>query len=145
MNSLPILALGLVVSGYSYATAKLDDHFATTPVVQIVAYDAEGTDDFTVYDMANLASQTPTDMTATRCDTAAVMAKSLENDFEEGFVNSSIKADGLVMDLYASPDQGTWTLIHRGNDGISCVVSSGIGWSDASKPQDVFNPVHLST
>ena len=49
------------------------------------------------------------------------------------------------MDLYASPNQGTWTRIHRGNDGIFCVVSSGTGWADASPPADVINIVHLAS
>ena len=130
---------------YTYASAQLDKQFSHIPATQIVAYDAQGTDDFTVYDVANLSSQTPTDLTATRCDSAQVLANSLETDFEENFVNTSLQAEGLVMDLYASPNQGTWTLIHRGNDGISCVVSSGTGWTDASTPADVINIAHLAS
>ncbi|MEO8241652.1 MAG: hypothetical protein ABI832_05025 [bacterium] len=137
MNSLPILALGLVVSGYSYATAQLNDHTIRTPETQIIAYSAQKTDD--------VLADAQDSLSAPRCDLADELAGTLEGDFQENVVNTSLQADGLVMDLYASPDQGTWTLVHRGTDGISCVVSSGTGWTTQSMPQDVLAKVDLAT
>ena len=136
MNTLPILALGLVVSGYSFASAQLNDHFARPAETQILAYAAEGTDDF--------APDTNSALTAARCDAKDALASTLEADFQEDIINTSVQADGLVMDLYVSSDQGTWTLVHRGNDGISCVVSSGTGWTTRSTPQDVLASVNIA-
>ncbi len=138
MNPIPFLALAAVASGYAVATERLDQYFANMPEPEIVSYAASADGEFSVYDVMADGSDAVTEPT---CQTNDALAATLTHDFAETPVAQAVEGDGLVMQLWSSDLMGTWTMVHRGTDGISCIVSSGIGWTTASTPADVFDNV----
>lgn len=146
MNPIPFLALGLIASGYATLTSGIDSRVeaAVPPAAQIVAYPAyAGTDDVSIYDMPGM---TPSDAyDRPLCQDSAAMVASLDHDFAETLMDTSIQGDGLRIELYASTLMGTWTLVHKGDDGISCIVSSGTGWTDAASPEQVLAKADLAS
>jgi hypothetical protein len=148
MNTLPILALATVASGYAASTARLDDYFNSLPepAAEIMAWPAAPATGLSVYDMPGtvpghemLAYDQP------HCGVDAELTRALSQDFQEQKIDTRTRADGLLFDLYTSADMGTWTLVHRGDDGVSCVVSSGTGWTDAATPDQIFDQADLAT
>ncbi len=133
MNPLPFLGLAAIASIYFAASDRLDARFAVLPQPEIMAYGAGG--DASVYDMMSGDAQA---MDQPHCEPDTTMAQNLSHDFAEEPVQVRTTGEGLEMELWASDLMGTWTVVHRGNDGISCIVSSGIGWTDATTPAKVF-------
>ena len=70
------------------------------------------------------------------CDADPQIARTLAHDFGESLIDGS-SFDGKQAQLWASPVMGTWTLVLARADATSCIVASGIGFSDAANP-DVF-------
>lgn len=54
--------------------------------------------------------------------------------FNETLRSFGLQADGLVLELYASPE-GSWTALLTRPDGVSCVVASGEAWSTMPGPK----------
>ncbi|OCX65312.1 hypothetical protein BFP70_09595 [Thioclava sp. SK-1] len=68
------------------------------------------------------------------CDRRAKLLNTLDHDFaEKPLAHQSLKSDRSV-ELWASDLMGTWTAVYTRADGISCVVSSGIGWERDDSP-----------
>lgn len=148
MNTLPILALAAVASGYAAATARLDDYFASLPepAPEIVAWSAAPAAGLSVHGMpGDLPGHEANAYDQPHCDANAGMTSVLSQDFQEQRIDTRTRADGLLFDLYASDDMGTWTLVHRGVDGISCVVSSGTGWTSVTSPEQIFDGANLAS
>ena len=49
--------------------------------------------------------------------------------------------DGLRIELWTSDLMGTWTALHHGADGISCIVASGVDWTPEVSPEEL---IHLA-
>lgn len=151
MNPIPFLALGMIASGYAAMVGSLDADTSRSaalaePAAEITAYPAfsgAGTDDLAIYGMDGLAASEAYDRP--HCEAHATMVAGLDHDFAESLVETEVKADGLMMELYASDLMGTWTLVHKGNDGIACIVSSGTGWTASATPDMVFAKVDLAS
>ncbi|MBE2278056.1 MAG: hypothetical protein IAE87_17370 [Rhodobacteraceae bacterium] len=142
MNSLPFLALAAVASVYAVATDRLEEQFAVLSAPGIVAYEASP--NLAVYDMEMLAADDqPYDQA--HCMMHAAMAENLSHDFAEERVEARVSDEGLVMELWASEVMGTWTILHKGADGVSCVVTSGTGWADDAAPDQVFASADLAS
>jgi hypothetical protein len=67
-------------------------------------------------------------LTETYCDLHLVVAQTLQDDFDEEPRLAALTGTGLRMEFWASDLLGTWTLVHHGQDGISCIVTSGMDW-----------------
>jgi hypothetical protein len=68
------------------------------------------------------------------CDRHAEVERTLTHDFGEEKVATG--ARGMV--LWGSELMGTWTMVLERADATSCVVASGIGYSDTTSPQVFF-------
>ena len=68
-------------------------------------------------------------LTETYCDARTVVAATLRHDFAETPRLVRMTGEGMMMELWASELMGTWTVLHHGADGISCIVTSGQGWA----------------
>lgn len=147
MNTLPFLALGIIASGYMVATERLDQHFDALPAPAITAYPASLSQDLSVRDL--LASDLPElavqPVDQPHCGEHGLLAQTLSEDFDESAVERRVAADGLMIELWASELMGTWTVLHRGDDGMSCIVSSGTGWNADTPPDQVFSSVALAS
>ena len=74
----------------------------------------------------------------TYCDRHEVVTDGLAHDFAETLQAAKVTRDGLRIELWTSDLMGTWTALHHGEDGISCIVASGVDWSPAVSPQELI-------
>ena len=88
-----------------------------------------------VYDSLGHAQLSPAE---TYCDAHQTVTQGLTHDFAETFRARKISADGLQIELWASDLMGTWTALHHGDDGISCIVASGVDWSISVSADDLL-------
>ncbi|MGD9919517.1 MAG: hypothetical protein AB7U46_16015 [Paenirhodobacter sp.] len=68
------------------------------------------------------------------CDHRAVLAGVLDADYQEAKQLSMPLARDRSVELWASAEMGTWTAVYTRSDGVSCVISSGIGWKAGNDP-----------
>lgn len=57
-------------------------------------------------------------------------------DYAEVPIGRGRSAAGVLMEIYANPQTGTWTIVMTGPDGTSCFGSAGTGdfWELARRP-----------
>lgn len=67
-------------------------------------------------------------LTDSYCDARQVVSGTLSHDFAERPALAALTGTGMTMELRTSDLLGTWTLVHHGADGISCIVTSGMDW-----------------
>ncbi len=68
-------------------------------------------------------------LTETHCDARGTVQATLGRDFAETPRLAALTETGLTMELWTSDHTGSWTVVHHGGDGISCIVSTGMGWA----------------
>jgi hypothetical protein len=68
-------------------------------------------------------------LTETYCDARATVQAALGRDFAETPRLAALTGTGMTMELWTSDRTGSWTVVHHGQDGISCVVSTGMDWA----------------
>lgn len=56
----------------------------------------------------------------------------LTDKYGETVQSAGVVGDGLVMEVYASDITGTWTITMTLADGQMCLVTSGIGYNEAT-------------
>lgn len=100
-----------------------------------------GTDTRAVIEMARTLplSQQATD-DQPWCAQSAEVARTLADDFGERKIATGAK--GTV--LWGSALMGTWTMVLERADATSCVVASGIGYSEDASPRVFFTSAGLS-
>ena len=144
MNVLSYIALATVVCGYSLAIDRVHQEFAPQEYAysEPVSYNPAGMGGLSVYDLVERAAPA---LNAPRCEGQAQMANILARDYSEHPVDRRVVGDGLHVVLWGSTEMGTWTLVHDGDDGITCVISSGIGWTDQSVADQIFANAPLAS
>ncbi|AGT11297.1 hypothetical protein [Paracoccus aminophilus] len=75
------------------------------------------------------------------CDHAPALARTLKQEFDEKLVAQG--TDGTT--LWGSNVMGTWTLVLNRSDRTSCVVASGIGYSEHSSPELYYHQAGLKS
>lgn len=142
MNALPTLALALVALGYAGAIASTNAAIDATEQsalrqnsANVAAFPA--TTGLAVQDFAARNGQ----IDAPLCDSHQVITQTLSHDFEESMREHWVQAADMKLELWASDMFGTWTVLHLGTDGMTCVVSSGTGWNGQ---QDVAQVIATS-
>lgn len=82
--------------------------------------------------LAELDAQTRTGAdlyaTDTFCDHRDIVSASLIEDYREEMVEHAGMLGDRALELWASPEAGTWTLVYLRADGIACVADYGDGW-----------------
>lgn len=73
------------------------------------------------------------------CAPDAEVEASLRHEFEEDRVASN----GRDTALWGSAIMGTWTVVLERPDAVSCVIASGIGFSEGTSPDAYFTRVGL--
>ncbi|MEO6300077.1 MAG: hypothetical protein ABIV25_11160 [Paracoccaceae bacterium] len=142
MNPLPILALLGVAATYTVATQHLNDESDASAAQPPSSYSQAANTDLAVFDLVEHAAPS---LDSPRCESQPAMAMILARDYDETPVEYRVVGEGLKVELWGSTEMGTWTLVHNGDDGIACVVSSGIGWTLNSTPDDVFKNAPLAS
>ena len=96
---------------------------AASPVPRLV-----GPDMATGGEMGGEMAGTDLSLAETWCDARGTVADTLRHDFAEAPTLAALTGTGMTMELWTSDLLGTWTMVHHGGDGISCIVTSGMDW-----------------
>ncbi len=70
------------------------------------------------------------------CVSHADWAKSLRMGWKERVIGSGMAADGIFVELFASPNGETWTILYTYPAGLTCAFASGVGWQNITPPPD---------
>ncbi|MGI9492764.1 MAG: hypothetical protein ACR2QF_10235, partial [Geminicoccaceae bacterium] len=63
-----------------------------------------------------------------------VAIKNLKGKYQEETVAGGLRADGNLLQVWASPDGKTWTVTVTTPQGITCVMSAGSMWRRSPMP-----------
>ena len=62
------------------------------------------------------------------CGARDVLLKALAKDFQEQPIGIGLSSNGAVLELLASPEGTTWTLMATQPSGSTCLIGSGEAW-----------------
>ena len=62
------------------------------------------------------------------CHNAAEIAKQLSSKYEEAPVAFGLQSNGNLLQVYASTQKDTWTVVSTTPNGMSCIVAAGKRW-----------------
>jgi hypothetical protein len=63
------------------------------------------------------------------CGPTGMVEKRIAEQYGESIVGAGVVADGSVMFLTTNPDTGTFTIMLRRKDGLTCVLMGGTGFA----------------
>lgn len=78
-----------------------------------------------------LATPATAQTQAPQCAAREAVLERLSAQYEEEPVSLGVTATGSLLEVLASPEGGTWTIIITMPGGPTCLVSSGEGWRGA--------------
>jgi hypothetical protein len=58
---------------------------------------------------------------------ADILAR-VERQFGETTAAFGLTVDGTLMEILATADGGTWTMIESRPDGLACLIAAGVEW-----------------
>lgn len=64
------------------------------------------------------------------CTTRAEVTKQLDSRYSEAPVAIGLSRNGGVVEVFASTDGSTWTMIITMPDGTSCMMAAGEAWEN---------------
>lgn len=138
-NPLPMLALSAVALGYSGAIDRAESSLQVSPVASVTGFAA--TPDLSVQDFV---ASLPETMQDPLCAARDVITADLSQDFAESLEASLVQDRGVSLEVWASDIMGTWTVLHVEHEGLTCIVSSGFGWTESTTAADVLQDRPLS-
>jgi len=62
------------------------------------------------------------------CALRDTLVTRLQDQFGEGLAAGGLRSDVQVLEIWAAPDTGTWTVLMTRADGIACILASGTNW-----------------
>jgi hypothetical protein len=62
------------------------------------------------------------------CHNATEIAKQLNSRYDESPVAFGLQSNGNLLQVYASEEKGTWTVVSTTPNGLSCIVAAGKSW-----------------
>lgn len=71
------------------------------------------------------------------CHRHDFIANMLANKYQEHPIAFGLDSDGGMVEIFTSPDGGTWTILVTGPNGQSCIVSAGRNWDNLPKGQRI--------
>lgn len=70
----------------------------------------------------------------TMCGDHQEIVKQLDKEFAENRIGFGLDASGRLMELFASPETGGWTLLLTLPNGLACLVGAGDIWETVPVP-----------
>ena len=52
----------------------------------------------------------------------------LASGYGEALAAGGLQSETRVIEIYAAPETGTWTVVMTQADGLSCIMASGTNW-----------------
>lgn len=75
-----------------------------------------------------LITQAKAQTAPTACATRAPLVERLAERYSESRVGVGLQNASQMLEVYASPETGTWTILITWADGLSCIVATGTNW-----------------
>ena len=73
----------------------------------------------------------PGAITRVFCGPSIEIAQALARRYGEHVVARGRMGDGILMQLYATNDRRTWTIVVTKRPGLSCLMAAGVSWETA--------------
>lgn len=70
------------------------------------------------------------------CHDAGEIHKQLSKKYDEAPVAFGLQTNGNLLQIYASADKGTWTVISTSPAGLACIVAAGKSWESLPVKKD---------
>ena len=70
------------------------------------------------------------------CHSYSEIARQLGDRYREEQVAAGLQNDGTLLQVFASKDGDTWTVLSTSPDGTACVVAAGRGWQAEPAAKD---------
>ena len=64
------------------------------------------------------------------CAARELVVDRLESGYGEAFAGGGLQDSTRILEVWASEEEGTWTILMTRADGTSCVVASGTDWRE---------------
>lgn len=68
------------------------------------------------------------------CAERRAIERQLAAGYGEAPVSAGVRSDGSLLQVFASSESGSWTLVSVAPDGLACVLAVGRGWESATPP-----------
>lgn len=75
-----------------------------------------------------MAGTSPAAHAQTVCAPRDTVVERLSGSYGEGLAAGGLRSAEQVLEVWASPETGTWTVLVTRADGVSCVMASGTNW-----------------
>ncbi len=85
------------------------------------------------------AQQVPPTAVRMPCHNATEIAKQLSSKYDEAPVAFGLQSNGNLLQVYASEEKNTWTVVSTTPNGLSCIVAAGKSWE--SRPLIKTDPL----
>jgi hypothetical protein len=69
------------------------------------------------------------------CTGFAHLADFLAEAYGERPVSAGLQSDGQVLQIFSSPESGSWTAVATSPSGLACVVATGRHWEQQRQPE----------
>lgn len=71
------------------------------------------------------------------CHDYREIRRQLAERYGEAPVSFGVRSNGELLQVFASPKGGTWTVVSTSPRGLACILAAGKGWGgSATKPAD---------
>ena len=58
------------------------------------------------------------------------MVDLLDGQYSEQRVSAGLETGGRLIEVFATADGGTWTMVMTTPNGVTCVIAAGLEWQD---------------
>lgn len=83
------------------------------------------------YGLVCLALMIPSTLHAqAKCFDRDALVSKLEKSYGEAFAGGGLQSSNSIIEIWFSPEEGTWTVLKTRADGKSCIMASGTNWRD---------------
>ena len=69
------------------------------------------------------------------CGDQEHVASYLRDNFNEVPVSLGLQADGRMLQVFASEESGTWTMVTTSPNGTTCIIGAGEAWQNMPRGQ----------
>ncbi|MEL6608754.1 MAG: hypothetical protein AAFO93_07565 [Pseudomonadota bacterium] len=78
------------------------------------------------------ASFIPAPAQAQNCALRTDMVTALKFRHDESQVSAGLQNADVMVEVFASPNTGTFTILLTRTDGVSCIIAAGTNWAEVS-------------
>ena len=80
------------------------------------------------------SAEVPSGVARMLCHDYKEIVRQLGTRYEEVPVSTGLQTNGNLIQVFASPRTGTWTILSVAPDGTGCVLAAGRGWETTTPP-----------